>query len=79
MSPTAEPTYEEWERIGRRNNWIGAAVCLIHDGYPTTEAEDHAFDDGEDPCIHVHRLYENEQVRLEVESNHSPSIWRKPL
>jgi hypothetical protein len=25
----------------------------------------------------VHRLYESEATRLEVEENHSPSIWRK--
>ena len=77
MPEASEMTYEEWELLGRRNSWIGPALCLIHDGYPTTEAEDLAFDDGEDPCIHVHRLYESDANRLEVEANHSPSVWRK--
>lgn len=79
MPLTDELSYEEWERVGRVNGWIGPAVCIIHDGYPTTEAEDAAFDDGEDPCIHMHRAYPDTVTRLEVESNHSPSIWRKPL
>lgn len=79
MPSSSDMTYEEWELAGRRNGWIGPAVCITHDGYPSTEAEDRAFEEGEDPCIHVHRAYESEFKRLEVESNHSPSIWRKPF
>jgi hypothetical protein len=31
-----------------------------------------------DPCIHIIRLYEDEDHAKAVEDAHSPSVWRKP-
>ena len=69
--------FKEWEMEGMARGWIGAAVCITHDGYPTTLAEDEETEEGGDPCIHMHRLYESREVGVEVEKNHSPSVWRR--
>jgi hypothetical protein len=69
-------TYDEWVSYGMHNDFVGPAVCLTHDGLPTTDDEDKAFEE-DDICIHVLRLYGDKKIRLLVEENHSPSIWRK--
>jgi hypothetical protein len=67
--------FEEWLKQGIENGWCGPAICYTHDGLPTTVAEDEEFEES-DPCIHIIRLYEDEAIKLGVEANHSPSIWR---
>ena len=68
--------FEEWAQIGWENGWVSAPVCLIHDGMPTTADEDEDMDEGHDPCIHIMRLYEDNEQRLGVESYFSPAQWR---
>ena len=68
--------FEEWMKIGYDNGWVGPSVCSTHDGIPMTYDEELEFEEGADPCIHVLRLYEDKEVKLEVEDNHSPSVWR---
>ena len=74
--PITLDTFEDWLAIGYARGWVGPPVCITHDGLPTTPLEDMWTDDGDDPCIHVLRLYEDEHQRADVESNHSPSQWR---
>jgi hypothetical protein len=69
-------TFDEWLQIGLTNGFCGPAVCYPHDGLPMTEEEDSQFFEGEDPCIHIIRLYEDSEVKAGVEANHSPSVWR---
>jgi hypothetical protein len=69
-------SFDEWLRFGYNKGWCGPDVCETHDGLPTTDLEDIAFDEGEDPCIHIIRLYEDLNVKAAVEENHSPSKWR---
>ena len=68
--------FDEWKQLGYDNKWIGPAVCSTHDGIPMSNEEDQEFIEGNDPCVHVLRLYESEEVKLQVEAAHSPSIWR---
>lgn len=70
-------TYDEWHALGVNRDWVGAAVCATHDGVPTTAGEDNAHEEGEDPCVHILRLYPDTATKLQVEENHSPSMWRK--
>lgn len=70
-------SYEQWRAHGLKMGWVGPAVCITHDGYPTTELEDIAFDEGDDPCIHMQRMYVDHAEARAVEENHSPSQWRK--
>lgn len=68
--------FDEWMRIGIENRWCGPAVCYTHDGLPTSSQEDDEFEDGNDPCLHIIRLYEDEQHAAAIEDSHSPSVWR---
>lgn len=68
--------FDEWLQEGLSNGFCGPAICYPHDGLPMTEEEDSQFSEGEDPCIHIIRLYEDLDVKTRVEENHSPSIWR---
>ena len=70
-----EPTFESWLQTGYENGWVGAPICYTHDGLPTTEEEDAEFEES-DPCIHILRLYYDEDEKRGVEENHSPSQWR---
>lgn len=69
-------TFDQWLAIGRAKGWVGPVVCSTHDGIPTTRAEDDAWFDGDDPCVHVARFYDCDDTRREVEENHPPSLWR---
>lgn len=69
-------TFEQWLAMGYSEGWCGPAVCYTHDGLPTSAVEDEEFDDGNDPCMHIVRLYEELEVKIAIEENHSPSQWR---
>jgi hypothetical protein len=68
--------FEAWLQFGIDNGWAGPPVCETHDGLPMTVEEETAFEAGEDPCIHVMRMYESPEDKAGVEENHSPSSWR---
>ena len=68
-------TFEEWLQYGLDQSWCGPAVCVTHDGLPMTADEEQEMYEL-DPCIHAIRLYEDEDTKIKVEENHSPSIWR---
>lgn len=70
--------FEVWLNYGIVNKWCGPAVCATHDGMPTTDSEDEAmWEDGDDICIHIIRLYPDSETADAVEVNHHPSQWRK--
>lgn len=75
---TEADEFKTWMAEGLSRGWIGPAVCSTHDGIPATLAEDTSFEEGEDPCIHILRLYADQETKKAVEENHSPSEWRKP-
>lgn len=58
--------FETWLQTGIENGWCGPAVCYTHDGLPTSASEDCEFEEGEDPCMHVIRLYDDEEHRLAI-------------
>ena len=68
--------FDEWLQYGLTKGWCGPTVCLTHDGTPTSIEEDFAFDQGEDPCVHIIRMYDDAGIKASVEENHSPSVWR---
>lgn len=70
--------HDEWLAYGLQRGYCGPVVCATHDGTPTTVEEEDAFDVGDDPCIHIIRLYTDTDHQHAVEANHSPSVWRKP-
>lgn len=68
--------FNEWMEFGWKMGWVGPVVCYTHDGLPLSEDESTEFDEGSDPCIHVLRAYEDQDHRLAVESQDSPTNWR---
>lgn len=70
------PDFDIWLAQGIAQGWCGPAVCASHDGTPTTADEDEEWEIG-DPCLHILRLYTDLDHKVAVESNHSPSVWRK--
>lgn len=74
--PKGDMNFEQWLQYGYKHKWCGPPVCEIHDGLPTTVFEDDELSDGFDPCIHIIRLYDDEDTKQAVEANHSASDWR---
>jgi hypothetical protein len=71
-----EMTFDEWMKFGIEKGWAGPPVCSTHDGIPESEDEENMWSEGEDPCIHIVRLYADEDEKKAIEENHSPSQWR---
>jgi hypothetical protein len=71
-----QQTFEQWLHHGYTQGWISPPVCYIHDGLPMSDQEADQLDEGDDPCIHIIRLYENPQHKQQVEQNNPPSQWR---
>lgn len=71
-----EMSFDEWISIGLSRGWCGPPVCYTHDGLPMSDEEDAMWADGDDPCQHIIRLYEDEEHKAAVEKAHSPSMWR---
>lgn len=69
-------TFDEWMAFGITKGWCGPPVCYTHDGLPMAEQEDMEFAEGQDPCLHIVRLYEDNEMKNKIEENHSPSNWR---
>jgi hypothetical protein len=64
---------EQWMMHGYQQGWCGPPVCAIHDGVPMSQEEEESLDE---PCVHIIRLYEDQENRNAVEGDHSPSSWR---
>lgn len=71
-----EMSFDEWMRIGITNRWCGPPVCYTHDGLPATNGEEEMWADGDEPCIHIVRMYESAEHADLVEEAHSPTNWR---
>ena len=69
-------TFDEWIEYGWRQGWVGPVVCYTHDGFPLSEDEMDSWADGNDDCLHMIRVYENQEHRLAVEVADSPTNWR---
>ncbi len=75
----SDMTFDEWLQIGLDNGFCGPAVCETHDGFPMSDEEWAIADlDGEPPCMHMIRLYQDDEHKKAIEDAHSPSQWRKP-
>lgn len=74
--------FHDWVMMGNQAGWCGPPVCLTHDGPPMSifELDDWLKgvtmgdpDDDERCCVHVIRLYDDQEHRAEVEATHGPS------
>ena len=69
-------TFNEWITVGIEKGWCGPPICYTHDGLPMSNEEDVEFGEGQDPCMHIIRMYEDIEMKKNIEDNHSPSQWR---
>jgi hypothetical protein len=51
-------------------------VCYSHDGVPMTATEIEELDTGEEPCLHVIRLYESMDQKKGCEAQNPAAVWR---
>lgn len=70
-------TFDEWLEYGMSQQWVGMAVCSTHDGTPLSAAEVDEFEQGDEPCVHVLRLYDSPEHAAAVREFHAPSRWRE--
>jgi hypothetical protein len=66
-------TLEQWICIGIQAGFCGPPVCATHDGMPMSDAE---YEDEDDACVSVLRIYDTSEVKRDVEKDHPPSVWR---
>ena len=50
-------TFDEWITQGIDLGYCSVPACQTHEGLPSTEEEDAAWDEGWDPCVPAMRLY----------------------
>ena len=49
----------EWRDLGLANKWISEPFCDTHDTGYMTEEEQKEWEDGNDPCMTVFRIWED--------------------
>lgn len=54
--------FQAWIREGVKWGWISEPVCETHEGAPLNMREEQAFEEGDDPCVPVVRVYGLERV-----------------
>lgn len=68
--------FDDWIQFGIKMGWCGPPVCYTHDGLPMSQEEDNCFIEGQDPCLHIVRMYEDKSMKKAIEEYHSASEWR---
>ena len=68
-----ELNFMAWLDYGLQHNFCGTMVCYNHDGVPMTVGEEQ----DDEPCVPIVRIYDTIEQKIDVENNHSPSIWRQ--
>jgi hypothetical protein len=61
----AKMDYFDWRDLGIANGWISEPFCDTHDSGYMTDEEEQAWENGEDPCMMVFRIYED---KIETDS-----------
>lgn len=49
----------DWRDLGIANGWISEPFCDTHDAGYLTEEEEKEWEEGNDPCMMVFRIYED--------------------
>jgi len=47
----------DWLNQGVNRGWVSEAVCVTHNGLPSTEDEDSEWEEGYDPCVPGLRIW----------------------
>lgn len=52
-------SFVEWINLGIKNGWASDIVCYTHDGPQMTDEEVELWDDGQDPCMFMIRVWDD--------------------
>jgi hypothetical protein len=69
--------YLGWLRHGLAMGWVSPPSCFNHDGVGLTELEELDYEAGNDPCVWLMRVYDDDAMREELEERFAPYSWRK--
>jgi hypothetical protein len=61
--------FTEWLEYGLDKKFVIGPNCATHHGIPTTEEEDQAWEEGEDPCEHILRLADSPKMWDDIQTN----------
>jgi len=61
----ANMDYFEWRDLGIANKWISEPFCDTHDAGFMTEEEEKEWESGNDPCMFVFRIWEDNIEKTE--------------
>jgi len=64
----ANMDYFDWRDLGISKGWISEPFCDTHEAGPVSEEEVKAWDNGDDPCMFVFRIYE-EKIKHQENEN----------
>ena len=56
-----EITFGQWIQVGVQRKWCSEIACQTHDGAPLNFLEEAAFEDGDDPCVPIVRIWGDEK------------------
>jgi hypothetical protein len=68
----ANMDYFEWRDLGIANKWISEPFCDTHDSGYMTEEEEQDWESGNDPCMFVFRIWED---NIEKEEEQLESLF----
>lgn len=70
--------FDQWLEIGIRQGFCTPPICETHEGLPLSVSEEIDWESGDDPCIHIMRLYADKEQGNSVELNNQwIQRWRK--
>jgi hypothetical protein len=64
----ANMSFFEWRDLGIANKWISEPFCDTHDTGYMTDEEQKEWEDGNDPCMTVFRVWED-NIKIPKEIN----------
>ena len=70
----AKMDYFDWRDLGIVNGWISEPFCDTHDSGYMTDEEEQAWENGEDPCMMVFRIYED---AIEKDSKYQVTLFEE--
>lgn len=53
----ATTRFDQWLDTGTARGWITEPICSTHDRIPYSDAEEAEWDEGDDPCAPVLRIW----------------------
>jgi len=50
-------SFDHWLKFGIEQGFCGEGLCIQHEGTPFTPDEEQRYENGDDPCVPVVRVF----------------------